>query len=598
MEKLDILEIYSCLVLFFMNLHTDVMNSDTDLQKELRRIDGRGYKAYKDIAGGYDFGGFLLFIDHVQGDPFAAPSKLRIKIAWKEAGFPRWSIQSESRRTAFRDYLTREFSRAAYDLSKGRRGSGKGGRISIDTPGQEVLERTSVMLLEKGEERWIEVRFFLGLPAFGRKIAGREAEAMLFKELPEIVKKALYVHTNELSKLQTHVEVNEDAHTLRTLLDEYNLVAFVAEGAVLPRRSGIDDRPMVQDQAVPFCSPESLRSTLTLPNRGEISGMGVPQGVTLIVGGGYHGKSTLLKAMERGIYNHIPGDGREFVVSLGTSFKVRAEDGRSIVKTSITPFISGLPGGRDTEAFSSEDASGSTSQAANIIEALEVGARVLLVDEDTSATNFMIRDHRMQELISPEREPITPFIDKVRQLSADLAVSTILVIGGSGDYFDVADRVIAMNEYVPEDVTRRARSIAEKYRAERKQEGGESFGPYRCRAPIPESLDPTRGKRDRKLKSHGVRELEFGTSSIDLSLVEQLVDQSQTRTIGEVLLRIRSLADGKKTIKDLLEEIYRKRGEEFFRELCSRVPGDLAYVRGIEVACALNRLRGLKVNQH
>ena len=420
---------------------------------------------------------------------------------------------------------------------------------------------------------------------------------MFFKELPNIVDHALYFDEGELSALKVHVEVNEDADVLRVLLDEHNLVAFVAEGAVLPRRSGIDDRPMEQDQAVPFSSPESLRMTLTLPNRGAITGMGFPKGVTLIVGGGYHGKSTLLKAIERGIYNHVPGDGREFVLSSDTSFKVRAEDGRSIEKTTITPFISGLPGGRDTEAFSSEDASGSTSQAANIIEALEAGARVLLVDEDTSATNFMIRDHRMQELISPEREPITPFIDKVQQLAAEWNISTILVIGGSGDYFDVADRVIAMNEYIPEDVTHRARAIAEKYKAERKQEGGVSFGPFRHRAPIPESLDPSKGKRDKKLTSHGVRELEFGTNSIDLSLVEQLLDQSQTRTIGEVLLRIRTLADGRRTVQEILEEIYSKRGEDFFRELSPRVPGDLAYVRRIEVACALNRHRNLKMNQ-
>ena len=588
---------YPSLVLFPLNLHTHFMESDKKLEKELGRIDGRGYKAYKDIAGAYDFGRYQLFVDHVQGDPFAAPSKLRIRIDWKEAGFPDWSIQSDSRRTAFRDYLTREFSKAAYRLSKGRRGSGKGGRISIDTPGQEVLDRTSVMLIDTRKERGIEVRFFLGLPAFGRKIAGREAKIMFFKELPNIVDHALYFDEGELSALKVHVEVNEDADALRALLDEHNLVAFVAEGAVLPRRSGIDDRPMEQDQAVPFSSPESLRMTLTLPNRGEITGMGFPKGVTLIVGGGYHGKSTLLKAIERGIYNHIPGDGREFVLSSDTSFKVRAEDGRSIEKTTITPFISNLPGGRDTEAFSSKDASGSTSQAANIIEALEAGARVLLVDEDTSATNFMIRDHRMQELISPEREPITPFIDKVQQLAAEWNISTILVIGGSGDYFDVADRVIAMNEYIPEDVTHRARAIAEKYKAERKQEGGVSFGPFRHRAPIPESLDPSKGKRDKKLTSHGVRELEFGSNSIDLSLVEQLLDQSQTRTIGEVLLRIRTLADGRRTVQEILEEIYSKRGEDFFHELSPRVPGDLAYVRGIEVACALNRHRSLKMNQ-
>ena len=101
--------------------------------------------------------------------------------------------------------------------------------------------------------------------------------------------------------------------------------------------------------------------------------MGIRKGITLIVGGGYHGKSTLLKALEAGVYNHIAGDGREFVITDDTAFKLRAEDGRSITGVDISPFIKNLPNKKDTVHFSTEDASGSTSQAANLMEALESG---------------------------------------------------------------------------------------------------------------------------------------------------------------------------------------------------------------------------------
>ncbi|MEE8472125.1 MAG: ABC-ATPase domain-containing protein, partial [Dehalococcoidia bacterium] len=439
-----------------------------DLRKILRRIDGRGYRAYSDIVGAYEFPGYTLLVDHVQGDPFASPSRVRVRVSGREAGFPPDTRSGKSREIALRDLLTRRFFDAARRFCRGNRGTGSSGVISIDRPGQETLERTSALVAEQ----YVEARFVMGLPARGRTVSGRDAEAMFFEELPQIVRASLFYESLDEKTLYEFIETAEDADSLREQLDPLGLVAFVADGAILPRASGVDPRPLAGDprlpagdRVVPFESPQSLRVQVVLPNRGAVAGMGIPRGVTLIVGGGYHGKSTLLRALEVGVYNHIPGDGRELVVVHPSALKIRAEDGRRIEKVDISPFITNLPQGRDTGAFSTEDASGSTSQAANIIEGLEAGAGVLLIDEDTSATNFMIRDHRMQELVSKDKEPITPFIDKVRQLYADLGVSTVLVIGGSGDYFDVADRVICMVDYRPYDLTRESRAIARKYRA-------------------------------------------------------------------------------------------------------------------------------------
>ncbi|MFP4180679.1 MAG: ABC-ATPase domain-containing protein, partial [Spirochaetaceae bacterium] len=567
------------------------MHTAEDLTTLLRRIDGKGYKAYKDCSGKWEFDHFTLFIDHVQGDPFAAPSRMRVRVPMKIAGFPDDTYSSKSREIALRDYLTRRFGSICRRAKK-QGGSGKSGVIDIDMPGQEVIERTSCVLTSD----YVEARFIMGLPAFGRKIAGRIAEKMCTEELPQIVEGSLTFANLKKDPLYEHVQTAEDADFLRNLLKEKGLVSFVSDEAVLPRRSGVDDRPMRKDEAVLFTSPESFRISVELPNRGEVTGMGIPLGITLIVGGGYHGKSTLLNAVEQGVYNHIPGDGRELVVTDPDACKIRAEDGRRIEKTAITPFISNLPYGRPTDSFSSENASGSTSQAANIIEAVEAGSTTLLIDEDTSATNFMIRDHRMQELVAKDREPITPFIDKVRQLYADRGVSTVLVIGGSGDYFDVADTVISMNAYVPEDVTAEAKQIAGKYRTERTREGGETFGSIVERAPLPSGIDPSKGKRDVKITLRGPRIIEFGTERIDLTSIEQLIHPGQARAIAEAMVTARRVMDGKKTLKELLDEVMSRIDREGLDAVGGKKPGDLVRFRRLELAAALNRLRSFEVS--
>jgi len=507
------------------------------------------------------------------------------------AGFPNETYSNKSREVALRDFLARRFFDASKRFCKGNRGTGKSGIISIDRPRQEILERTSAFVTGK----YVEARFVMGLPAFGRRIAARHAETMFFQELPQIVQASLFYRNLHERELREHIETAEDADSLRDQLDHLGLVAFVADGAILPRASGVDPRALTHGLVVPFESPESLSVEVELPNRGAITGMGIPKGVTLIVGGGYHGKSTLLRAFELGIYNHVPGDGREFVAANPYSVKIRAEDGRYIEKVDISPFITNLPFGRETRAFSTEDASGSTSQAANIIEALEVGARVLLIDEDTSATNFMIRDQRMQELVSKDKEPITPFIDKIRQLYQDLGVSTILAIGGSGDYFDVADLVICMVEYKPYDLTGEARTIAETHRAGRIPEGGASFGRITERIPLAHSFDPSKGRREVKISSKGLQSIVFGTHPIDLGAVEQLVDISQTRAVGDAIYYATRYMDGRRTLGEIVDAVLRCTAEKGLDVLARRPAGDYAEFRGLEFAAAINRLRTLSV---
>ncbi len=576
------------------------MQTQEDLKRILTRIDGRGYKAYKDVEGAYDFGDFWLLIDHVQGDPFASPTRAVLRVPQKRAKVPPELFQNKTRAVAFQDYLTRKFAAAIRAVARGSRGIGGSGKISIDLPGQEVLERTSCRV----DEEKVEVRFTMGLPAAGRTILSRQAEEMFFGEVPKIVERFLFYGNLTPAEGKNHVEVVEDHEYIRTQLGQRKWICFIANGSLLARVSGVDERPLkiaetgTMQPVVFFQSPPEMEVEVETMHRGKIRGMAVPEGVILIVGGGFHGKSTLLNAIEKGVYPHIPGDGREFVVTHPAAVKVRAEDGRAVEKVDIRPFIANLPPGKDTAEFSTENASGSTSQAANIIEALEVGAKVLLIDEDTSATNFMIRDQRMQELVSKAKEPITPFIDKVRQLYQERGVSTVLVMGGSGDYFDVATRVIMMDAYLPKDVTPRVREIVQKYPTLRKPEGSGSFGRICSRFPLPASFDPQRGKRDVKIDAKGLKTILYGRTAIDLSQVAQVVDESQTNAIGDLIHYCATrYFTGEVPLGEGLRKAMADVEEKGLDILAPFKKGDYARPRLFEVAAAINRMRTLKIKK-
>ncbi len=568
------------------------MKHAAELRSRLREIDGKGYGAYKRIQGAYQFEQFRLIIDKVQGDPFAAPSAIRIRVPQDIAQFPQDTFQSRSRYIALCDYLARQVGSAAQAQTQGNRGSGKSGRIAIDQPGQEILERTCVTI----DATAVEARLSIGLPAFGRKVAGKHADVMFFRELPAIIEQALLFASLSEQELYTHITVAEDADAVREQLREQGLVAFVANDAVLPRRSGVDQRPLTGSHVVPFSSPESLETTLSVPNAGNITGMGVPHGVSVIVGGGYHGKSTLLEAIELGVYNHIPGDGREFVVTVPTAMKIRSEDGRHIEKTDISPFIQNVPSGTDTQQFSSDNASGSTSQAANIVEAVELGSSALLIDEDTSATNFMIRDLRMQALVAKEKEPITPFLEKVSSLCTDCNIATIIVMGGSGDYFDVADHVISMSDYRPYDVTSTAHTIAQQYRSDRQIEDETGFSTIRHRIPLPSSVDARKGKK-LKVKAQDRSAIHFGQYTIAVTALEQLADVSQTRAIANAIVYMQQYIDGQRTIADILARVEEDIAAHGLDILSPGLPNDFAQFRMQELGATLNRLRSLSVKQ-
>lgn len=561
------------------------MKNLSDLKRELEKIDGRGYKTYKTLEGQYSFEDYILSIDHVQGDPFASPSRIRV-IVNSNNNFPKNLFDEKYKKITICDFLTRLFSKNIYKYGEKVFGSGKSGLIEISKCSQQVIERTSIII----NNEKIEARFYVGFPAKGRSVLSKELEKILFNIIPNIVKNTLIYNNINIKALNDKLKLLEDQEFIRKQLKDKKLIAFIANNSILPRESGISQKPLKDGKK--FISPKELEVEFNTPNRGLIKGMGIPEGITLIVGGGYHGKSTLLKALELGVYNHIEGDGREFVITDNTALKVRAEDGRAITKTDISLFINNLPNGKDTKKFYTENASGSTSQAANIIEGIESGTKLFLIDEDTSATNFMIRDSVMQQLVSKDKEPITPFIDVARSLYKQKGISTILVAGSSGDFFDIADLVIQMDNYEPYEVTKKAKAL--------------SRGITNVNENLKVDIDFNRvilkgtiesSPKGVKVKTLGKDGISINKENIDLRAVEQIVDNEQLNTIGAIMKYTENKLMGKNlTLAQIADNITEELKNNLIGiENIKGGYGSFAIVRKQEIMCAYNRYRKIKI---
>lgn len=580
------------------------MKNSEELRQQLRSINRKSYPAYKGLKGLYHFGNYILSIDHVQGDPFASPSHVSIQISHRDTGFPVEYYKDTLTGTTLCDYLTRQFEKQVSQYSFRAKGSGKSGLLTASHCGQEILSRTACEITEKG----ITARFFVGFPANGRTINATELEKILFDFLPVCIQKSFFYSSLNAKELQNYIELAEDQEFIRQTLPAKNLCAFIADGSILPRESGISSRPM--KASVPFTSPDSLRISINLPHKGKITGMGIPKGITLIVGGGYHGKSTLLNALELGVYNHIPGDGREYVITDATAVKLRSEDGRFIKDVDISMFINDLPNKKDTHCFSTLDASGSTSQAAGIVESMEAGSHLFLLDEDTSATNFMVRDAFMQQVIQREKEPITPFLERAEDLYKKAGISTILVAGSSGAFFHIADTIIQMDNYVPKDITASVKKLCSQYplpavsvtdfqlpHSHRIMSRPAESSKRLIHNSRGNHSDSGAAKPERlKTRISGTDGFSLGRQEIDLRYTEQLIDAEQTAALGLLLkYAVEHLADGRRTLPEIVQFLWKNlslHGLSFFTEN-QKISCGYATPRIQEIYACLNRYRGL-----
>lgn len=623
-----------------------------ELTSHLHAIDGRSYAAYKAIVGRYRSPlGWVLYIDRIQPDPYAPPTAIRVVLPLALTGADARLTRDDARLTGTDAHLTETDSHltgaderptgadarltesdprptgaaehltgaaacltasptravALRDyLARTLRELLKGQAISIAPAGQEILERSSVNLHETWQDDfstpafnapgpYLELRLRWSLPAFGREIAGRQAARNLNLDLARAIA-SLDLRESELGAAAwKHCQVAEDHAALQKILVERGWVAFLADGANLARRSGVSQLPL--EGCVPLTAPETLAQTVQLPHAGAVRGTAIPAGVTVIAGGGYHGKSTLLNAIARGIYPHVPGDGRELVATVPEAMAVRAADGRAVTGVDLRPFISHLPGrDADPAQFTTANASGSTSQAASIMESLELWGQpaqaALLLDEDTCATNLLIRDQRMRALVSSEREPITPLVDRIRALHRERGISTLIVMGGSGDYLDVADQVLIMDSYRLVDATAQARQVCDS-----QPRVDTSLPDF----PLPAQRLPQRPEAKRRGPSRtralGTQRLVLDRHEVDVADVSGLVDEGQALAVAWALRALLERHfDGRTSLSQALAQVAKRLDDVGLDALGEAHPAFLVRPRLVDVGAAVNRLRSLQVN--
>jgi len=570
----------------------DAARPESQLRALLQRLDGAPFPKYKQLTGRFTVGDFTLAVDRVPPDPFAGPTKVRLIASRALSGLDAELVETREGRVAVEDWLARRATKTIVQLSGHGEPRRPGARpVRVQEIGAAVLERSACRITPQA----IELRLMIDLPAAGRRIRGRQAEDLLLTELPRLATASLLFSQRANDQARRAVEIVADHVSIQKELRLRGLVAFVAEGSLLARASGAggdEDAPRRDGQEVAFEAPDPLAVELTLPHAGRIRGLGVPAGVTLIVGGAFHGKSTLLDAVARAVHPHHSGDGRERVASLPEAVTVRAEDGRSVREVDISAFLGELPSGAVARSFTTDKASGSTSQAAAIVEALEVGAKLLLLDEDRCATNFMIRDGRMQRLVRKPDEPITPFLDRVRELYDRFGLSTILVTGGSGDYLEVAHTVIRMKEYRALDATADAREVTAATKSMRFEERCQPMVSPRPRTPRVE-LIRSEG-RPLRFGLRGPRGVRAGEETLEVGVLQQIVETGQARALAETLRHLSRRLEAPVPVRELIDAHDRWLDERGLDRLDPPAAYDLSRPRRFELAAALNRWRALR----
>ena len=557
------------------------------LYQKIRSLDGKPYGTYKNLATReWDFGDFTLEFIHVQGDPYAPASRVLLRAKLATLGYaPEWGSDFEHR-LALSDFLYRRLGRMVQE-----RYPGKDAAVVFDTAGPEMLVRNSLWI-DNGEIRaCLQVR----LPGEGRKIQAELAAEILTMVMPDLVAAGLYYTQGDEPAMQRHYRVLAERREILAQLDGRGLCAFVPDGAVLPRASGLSEMPL--EGAVPFAAPAELAVTLNACGR-EIRGMGIPKGITVITGGAFHGKSTLLQALVRAVYPHVPGDGREGIVVDDTALRVGVEDGRSVRGTDLSMFVRDLPGGISTKDFSTLSASGSTSEAANLLEAMEAGARTFLIDEDSSAVNFLIRDVRVRKLLGDEREPLIPLTDRIRSL-ASAGMNFILVAGACGDYLDLADNIIVMANYKAEC----AKSTVSSWKAEGLIGSTVNARPFAAyMQPLQKHVRPASAvERQVKVKLAGDSLLQIGFLVADTSRLVTLVDKQQRLGAGFMLLNMlqnaaSNTAEGSAPASDSVAGVAQKLCDVVcnvgFRNLPQGMSREMSLPRAVDIACVAFRLNG------
>ncbi len=568
------------------------MRDKKEFYNMLMDIEGKPVSEYGRLAGDFDFSRYVLKVSHVPVEDVTQPALFLVRVPQVVAGFPPHLFNTPVRRTGLEDYLTRRIGEQIDALTQYDDKGLSRRHLLVALPGQKILPRTSLFVTEE----YLEARICVMLPQHDGRIDGERMKDIFFNELASVVNSALiYCNINE-AEINEFVDIMEDADQIRQILPTRGLVSFIGEGSILARL-GNTDYPDYEEVR-PLTVAEELLVEIDVPNVGTIKGLGVPGGLTLILGDAYSGRIQLMSAIAAGIYNHIPGDGREMTITVPDAVHIASEPGRSIQKVDISPFIRELVADGATEEYSVAEADPCSAQAAATVEALEIGARALLFDESNSSPAFLTRDSRLASLMPDAERRVSPLSTRVRQIVDDLGVSVVIAGSSSvAEFIPVADTILRIDGYKVYDVTQEAKAMDLSQFQLDSDDVSLSALAEKNRWVVPSSIDASRGPHDQIIRAESIDLLQFGRSLVNLQDITQLADKYQTATIGLVLYcaKLRYL-DEPRPIREVMDLVDRDLGTEGLESLSRDLRGDLARPRRYEIAAALNRLDTLRIS--
>ena len=567
------------------------MKDKEDFFNVIKGLEGKPFSEYIKLIGDFDFSRYVLKISRVQDEQDEQPTLLIIRAPQSIANFPAHLFNTPIRRTALEDILTRKIaaqidSIARYDEDGVSRRS-----LSIACPGQKILPRSSMVVTEE----YVEARIYVDLPSRQGLTQSDIVRDIFFEDLPQIVNSTLIFCNTDENELENFVDLMEDADRVRQILPTRGWVSYLAEGAMLCRL-GHSDLPDF-NRIIPLAIDSDLILEVEVPNTGSVRGIGIPAGITVILGDAYSGRIELMRALASGVYNHIPGDGREMVITVPDAVYVAAEAGRSIQKVDVSPFITELPSSADPKHYTCPQADRTAAQAASTVEAMEVGARVLMFDESESCAEFLGSDSRLAYVSGGSKRNVTPLALRARQIADEMGIS-IVVAGSTSvtEFIPIADTVLRIHDFKIQDVTKQAKQIAITVDTAGTEPAEIGNLLEKGRWVAPSSIDPSTGCRDAKIAAPETHLLEFGRSLIDLSQNAQLADIHQTKTIGRILYYAKNrYLEESRPIREVLDLVDRDLSTEGLESLSRDLQGDLARPRRYEIAAALNRLETLRI---
>ena len=559
----------------------------------LSEIDGKPFAEYERLLGDFDFARYVIKCMKIDAAHDAENPVFNIRIPQSIAELPGHLYDSPVRRTALEDYLTRNFCAVAGRIARFNESGWARRNIIIAEPGQKILPRTSVVVTKE----YIDVRVRIALPykvyVSGERLVDAEmARRVFFEDMPETVSSSIFCCNLNLAEVEDFVNGMEDADRIRQTLSTLGLVSFVGEGSLLAREQDTDLPDY--DQIAPFEVSEAAQTSIDVPNAGKVIGLGIPAGLTVVLGDAANGRKDFMSAIAAGVFNHIPGDGRETVITVSDAVQVATERGRSVQEVNITPFLSESESGNPA-SYSTRAADSFISQAAATIEALEVGARVLIVDENTSSSAFLTTDARVAGLLGAT--PRASLAQRARQMVDELGIS--IVIGGENlvaEYIPVADTVLKVEDFQVTNITEEAKALN---LAVPPEAPAVNLSPMlgRSRWIMPSSIDAAVGSKDVVIEAIDLNAIRFGRSIIELDSVSQIADESQTLTLGLLLYyaKLRYMQEGY-PLREMLDMIDRDLSSEGLGTISRELRGDLARPRRYELAAALNRLPTFRVS--